>query len=124
MRTRALSASSTISPSSYFSFDSNHFKVVLIFAFAFPDLCRKIAVLASLSGHAYSVESGDISVQRVSIHASSNFILGSVLIDVGVNQIASHGAPDGRKLHGFCLSPNLPSKVPSKEVSALAATSC
>ena len=47
MRTRALSASSTISPSSYFSFDSNHFKVVLIFAFAFPDLCRKIAVLAS-----------------------------------------------------------------------------
>ena len=31
------------------------------------------------------MESGDISVQRVSIHASGNFIPGSVLIDVGVN---------------------------------------
>jgi len=46
-RTMALSVFSTISPSLYVFLDSNHSKVVSIFAFAFPDLCRKIAVFAS-----------------------------------------------------------------------------
>ena len=47
IRTVSVFASSTISPSSYVFFDSNHFKVVLIVAFAFPLLCRRIAVFAS-----------------------------------------------------------------------------